>query len=71
MIFAVKMNLDNTYGLLNNEYPCFLMYVIILISSFFQNLKFKIQILVGNKLKIYVGACFEISTTLIWKKMKI
>ena len=39
--------------------------VIILIASFQDNLNFKIQILAGNSLKICLGTCFEISTTLI------
>ena len=38
--------------------------LIILIASWSQNLDFKIQILAGNSLKICVGTCFEISTTL-------
>ena len=63
MTFAVKMSLENTYGLLNIlEFEN----VIIVIASFMpfmQNLNFKIQMLVGNNLKIYVGASFEISTS--------
>ena len=37
---------------------------IIFIASWSQNLDFKIQILAGNSLKICLGMCFEISTTL-------
>ena len=39
MFFAMKMLLENAYGLLN---------VIILIESFKQNLELKIKILAGN-----------------------
>ena len=64
MIFAIKMSLlDNTYDV--TEYHWILMYLIILIASFLQNLNFKIQMFAGNKLKICVDASFEISSTLV------
>ena len=42
-----------------------LKFEIILIASFLQNLNFKIQMLAGKSLKIYVSTGSQISTTLV------
>ena len=58
VIFAIKMSWMCYWISLNKN-------VIILIASLQPNLKFKIQMVAGNQLKICVRASFEISSTLI------
>ena len=62
MVFAIKMLLNNIYGLLRTSLNS---YVIILIVSFKQNLNLEIQILAGNPVNSWFSAGSQISSTLV------
>ena len=62
MVFAIKVLLDNIYM---GYWTSLNLNVIILVVSCYQNLNFKIQLLAGNSLILFLNPSSEENSTLV------